>query len=83
MSELAVNYTDIKWKALQKAVNQLKASKKEKQLIGPEDSNEEMWVTNKDSSLGRRIISKNDRYKQYPSYIDDGNEYIVFSVKKS
>ena len=83
MSELAVNYTDIKWKALQKAVNQLKASKKEKQLIGPQDSNEEMWVTNKDSSLGRRIISKNDRYKQYPSYIDDGNEYIVFSVKKS
>lgn len=83
MSEQAVNYTDIKRKALQKAVDQLKTSEKEKQIVGPKDSNEEMWVTSRDSSLGQKIFSQDEMYKQYPSYFDNENEYIVFSIKQS
>lgn len=82
MSDFPATYTEKKKRAIEKAVASLEASSAEKQPIGPKDSNESMWVTQKKSPLGEEVLKKGSGYKQYPSYFKNNKEYLIFSISE-
>lgn len=83
MPDFPATYTKEKKRAIERAITELSDSSAKKQPIGPKDSNESMWVTQKNSPLAEQVLKKGSEYKQYPSYFKNNEEYIIFSIPEA